>query len=825
VSSSIANLYGLPRVQLEGYHSLGWGAAPAQLMAATCENYLYGCNLLSLHGLYYTTYGSHWEWAPPCYHFRMPYWAHMGTFLRYFERLSYLMSQGHHVCDVAVIYPVTPYQAEMNGDRARDTAFDIAGKLMAAGINFDFVDHQSLARAETAGGKLTIPAAAASYRALIVPDMDAVRWSTLEQAAAFAKSDGLVLVVGALPSASDRAGQDDAELAAMNDAAFKTDCRLATADEAVAMVRNAFVQDVRGLRGPVLAQHRRIGRRDVYMVMGAVAGDIVEFRARGRVELWDPWNGEARALAVAETATGTQVVLPLAPHEAQLVVFTPGDAQAPTPVPAETEAGLSAPADGQLRTLSSDGWRVSFEPTMDNRDGDFRLPVTPDNTMIGVEARRFRWTRETATLAETAMLPTTDDTAWPTQLHGHGPQFYVLGPVPATMNATELEPHLAARAHLDPTTPAVIGGESWRWRPYAFSWRFGKEEDPGHQGFHGLKGTISDNFIRLGRFETRNCGVGSLVAEGNSRYYLWTTAYVSEDTDATVLVSRPRAAATNASPVNAPAAIFINGVQLEDVSAPVPLRAGANPMLLRYDDHGESHVVLRRLDAPAPTATVPLAMRWAGDPGVIPFDPCPDDSAAEWFRFLSAPGTTAIEIGARSVEPVQAWIDGTPMHDEGDGRYVAAGPSATAAVVALRLAPATGFRGGAAIPEPIRVETSGDGVMALGDWSEVGILNNYSGGVRYRTTVSATEEEAAAPATLDLGHVLATAEVTVNGASAGVRIAPPWRFPVTGLLRPGTNELEVVVYSTLANHYQTIPSPFRGHPAAGLFGPVQLATC
>jgi hypothetical protein len=40
VSSSIAGLYKRPRVWLEGYHSLGWGATPAQLMFATNENYL-----------------------------------------------------------------------------------------------------------------------------------------------------------------------------------------------------------------------------------------------------------------------------------------------------------------------------------------------------------------------------------------------------------------------------------------------------------------------------------------------------------------------------------------------------------------------------------------------------------------------------------------------------------------------------------------------------------------------------------------------------------------------------------------------------------------
>ncbi len=147
VDSSVANLYGRPRVWLEGYHSLGWGATPEQIMFATRENYLYGTTLFNLHGLYYSTYGSYWEWAPPCYHFRMPYWRHMDTFLGYFERLSYLLSQGHLVCDVAVVYPVAPYEAEMDGNAAMSTAFDLARQLFAAGINFEFIDNDSLARA------------------------------------------------------------------------------------------------------------------------------------------------------------------------------------------------------------------------------------------------------------------------------------------------------------------------------------------------------------------------------------------------------------------------------------------------------------------------------------------------------------------------------------------------------------------------------------------------------------------------------------------------------------------------------------------------------
>jgi hypothetical protein len=73
VASSIAHLYERPRVWLEGYHSSGWGTTPAAVADATFADFLMGHNLLSFHGLYYSTHGGWWEWAPPDNHWRMPY--------------------------------------------------------------------------------------------------------------------------------------------------------------------------------------------------------------------------------------------------------------------------------------------------------------------------------------------------------------------------------------------------------------------------------------------------------------------------------------------------------------------------------------------------------------------------------------------------------------------------------------------------------------------------------------------------------------------------------------------------------------------------------
>jgi hypothetical protein len=74
VASSISHLYERPRTWLEGFYGSGWGTSSEELAEAIFANYAMGFNLLSLHGLYYTTHGSWWEWAAPENHFRQPYW-------------------------------------------------------------------------------------------------------------------------------------------------------------------------------------------------------------------------------------------------------------------------------------------------------------------------------------------------------------------------------------------------------------------------------------------------------------------------------------------------------------------------------------------------------------------------------------------------------------------------------------------------------------------------------------------------------------------------------------------------------------------------------
>ena len=81
-----------------------------------------------------------------------------------------------------------------------------------------------------------------------------------------------------------------------------------------------------------------------------------------------------------------------------------------------------------------------------------------------------------------------------------------------------------------------------------------------------------------------------------------------------------------------------------------------------------------------------------------------------------------------------------------------------------------------------------------------------------------------------MGEVNASCEVKVNGqdvgttarADVGIVMGSLYTVDISKQVKSGKNHIEVLVYSTLSNHYQIIPTPYRGDGVAGLLGPVSL---
>lgn len=888
VPSSIAHLYDRRRAWLEANHSIGWGVTPAVLLDLMHYHYAAGMNQYSLHGMYYSTLGGWWEWAPPCFHFRMPYWQHAGTWFKYVERLSYLMSQGEHICDIAVLYPVTVSQSNMD-DKSRlslECAFAAADELFNCGVDFDFIDDSSVQRAITGKGKLEV--AGETYGLLVLPDMKAISFQTMEKALEFYRSGGKVVALDFLSDATDRIGRNDPMLAAMQQEIFGisymdfTNARLpvgmktnnnggigyyAMAPRPFDILRSSRSESVlkvfdkttvrdfewidkpEGYNKPYHVNHRKVGNRDIYMVYGVPKGAECAFRSAGKVELWDAWKGMNKELfEIRRDGERTIVKMPLESVEAQLIVFNndkpedffveksdllaitkinnkngkitvEGTADTPGNKTVVIRSGQqmvslqkSVEAPSPIQNINGD-WEFELIPTMDNRWGDFRMPAF--NRKIGAEARHFYYS-EMDTYGQEK--PDFDHSSWKKITYGYGPRFYQLGPL--SLQDTIYEKTLAIQKPPLPdfTTDKQTG---LKWEELRFSWRWGVENEPGTQGWHGLKGRMFDDFIQFGQqiFDRNEHTYES--GDNGACNYLWTT------------ITREKAGKMKVSyGALVPASVWLNGKKINPLATDIMLLKGINTLLIRFDGYGRTHYVLETGEKPEWEQKLPLSMNWYGKPGLAEFNLRPaEKNPVGWYRFLSPPGLTELE-GFFKCRSARIWVDGieqkvkigtkpTETPNAKPFKVNIDRPGRKPVMVAIKLEQESGIYGGAAFPEPINL-TCGKGEIQTGDWSQLGVMEDYSGGGLYRKTVSITSEQIKENIILDLGNVSATAAVSVNGQKVDVKVQPPWTFQISDFLKQGDNMLEVTVYNSLSNHYQTIPSLYRGDPASGLIGPIRI---
>ena len=836
VASSIAHLYERPRTWLEGYYGSGWGTSSEEVADATFANFAMGQNLLSLHGLYYSTHGSIWEWAAPDNHWRQPYWANMGDFMKCSERLSYVLSQGYHRCDVAIIYPVAPVEANLKGKESTETAFAVARDLYPAGIDFDFMDFESLSRCQIENKELNV--SGEKYKVLVLPALAAVRYSTIEKALDFFRSGGIVLAVGSLPEASDRIGGSDTKLQSMIKEMFGTtfsenhDTTVVYGQksksggsglfvhsplEAKKIIGNLIQPDFKVLSGNAVSGilHRRIGNRDLYFVYGLPKGTQCSFRATGKIELWNPWNGTTKPVkGTSVTKFETIVALPLGKGEPQLIVFSPGKPELAQP------ASISA---GKINAITLDNeWEFELKPTLDNHYGDYRLPAFDGK--LGVEVWKMKFAEEKS--AVQGQNPALDDSEWTTATVGYGPQFWKLGPLPSDLDSVAVEAKLSSLKQINPDEPVEINGRKYFWKPYKFSWRQGLKDDAGHQGYHGMKGQVNNELISLGAIDKsrKHMPVYPLSAEPEGTiYYLWTTVVSTRPIQSKIIKSGLL-----------PVQIYVNNRLADLKTANVELSEGNNPVLLKYNKVGRGVFVFLAGEADALwKQSVPLATNWYLNPGVLPYN-CNPQKKGEfgWYRFVSPPGTRAFYVVSKTKPEI--WVAGkTCLCVPGQlepGRITDASLKTwkvvlpetlpESATVALKIEQLPGFFGGSALPEPVVFEC-GKGKIRLGDLGENESLKTYSGGMWYRKTIKITPEQARSnQIVLDLGMVVASAEVFVNGKTIGSKSSSPWTFDLSGKLTSGENKIEILVYNTLGNHYLTTPSQYVGRTNSGLIGPV-----
>jgi hypothetical protein len=225
------------------------------------------------------------------------------------------------------------------------------------------------------------------------------------------------------------------------------------------------------------------------------------------------------------------------------------------------------------------------------------------------------------------------------------------------------------------------------------------------------------------------------------------------------------------------------------------------------------------------TGKKPLAMKWFDQNGVNTYDVYNGEKKFGYYRFTAPPGLQVIEF--KAFGKVSARLNGKDLKVEISGENSAEGICSYRisleqtcpkdAKISLEVEHLPGYYEGRAFPEPLKL-ICGKGIIQTGDWSAMDVLKCYSGGLWYRKNISLSRKEIADDIYIDLGDLTASAELHINGKKVGTCLKKPFRLSIKDYVEEGDNYFEILVYSTLANHYYTIPTPvyYKKSFSAGL---------
>ena len=153
----------------------------------------------------------------------------------------------------------------------------------------------------------------------------------------------------------------------------------------------------------------------------------------------------------------------------------------------------------------------------------------------------------------------------------------------------------------------MISGKKYPWKNYSFSWQLGVEGDYGHQGYHGLKGEMYDNFIRLGAMEDDKMSLKRVPESGGNYYILLTSVIAPDEGNFELLTGDVK-----------PALLYINNSKTNTNNNQIHLKKGPNTVLMVYDKACETYLICREPGKPRPQRQ-PVSMSWYKDYGVLAF--------------------------------------------------------------------------------------------------------------------------------------------------------------------------------------------------------------
>ncbi len=346
IVSSIAHATGKRFVLCEYGGGSGWDTTLASLK--NLVNYLQatGVNFMNHHAAHLSLKGLRKRDFPPSHFVQEPWWKYYSVFSDYISRLSYINSQGTHIADILLLYPLRSLWAEYTLRGKTEVFKEIvkyfgmtSNALLRIQRDYDILFEDEVLENLVSVENNFLRIAEEKFSVLILPPMTTIPAKVIKLANKFYQSGGIVVSLGFLPNNSDDK---------QNDPIIETSIKNIFSEEAYSKkkisVKNAnggqavFISLPDDMNGEELEKilrntlnhliesdikinsakdrnliylHRRIEADDFYF-MANLSGETVEsemvLNATGRLEKWDPETGEITPVNTYRREEGKTII-------------------------------------------------------------------------------------------------------------------------------------------------------------------------------------------------------------------------------------------------------------------------------------------------------------------------------------------------------------------------------------------------------------------------------------------------------------------------------------------------------------------------------------
>lgn len=206
IASSAAHQFGSTRLLCESMGGAYWDCTMERMKWIADWEYVLGVNILNPHGFHYAIEGERKRDWPPSMFYHHTWWEQYKLFNDYLSRAGYLLTGGHHVAKIAILYPINSTWAHYQPQKSDavssliQTEFNyITDRLLRLHVDFDYIDEDVLNDCAIEDGALTLRGE--RYECILLPGVTHMKQKSLDTIEKFVQDGGSVIADTLLPIA------------------------------------------------------------------------------------------------------------------------------------------------------------------------------------------------------------------------------------------------------------------------------------------------------------------------------------------------------------------------------------------------------------------------------------------------------------------------------------------------------------------------------------------------------------------------------------------------------------------------------------------------